>query len=337
MTKVAIVILNWNGEKMLRQFLPSVLAHSNSEGVKLIIADNHSTDNSKALIHEEYPDIHWIQLSKNFGFAGGYNKALEQVEAEYYVLLNSDVEVSPDWIQPLIQAFEQDHKIAAAMPKLISYTDKEFFEYAGAAGGFIDYLGFPFCRGRIFSSIEKDLEQYNDACDIFWASGAALFVRAKNFHEVGGFDERFFAHMEEIDLCWRLQNAGYKIHYQPQSTVYHLGGGTLPNESPQKLYLNFRNNLFLLYKNLEDSQLQSILFKRKLFDGLAAIQYLLQFKFAQFKAVWKAHMDFYRQLPELKNYRKHHPVPHLKLPIYSKSIVKDFFLLGKKKFSDLEF
>lgn len=340
MIKVAVVILNWNGKAFLEQFLPSVTSMSNLRDVEVWVADNGSTDDSLNFIREIYPTVKTLVLDKNYGFTGGYNRALKQIDAKYYVLLNSDVEVSPNWIEPIIDVMDKDEEIAAAMPKILAHHDKVSFEYAGAGGGFIDKFGYPFCRGRMISAIEKDEGQYDDYAEVFWATGACMFVRAKTYHEVGGLDEEFFAHMEEIDLCWRLKNRGYKVAYQPASTVYHVGGGTLPNENPRKLYLNYRNNLFLLYKNLPSSKLLSTLFFRMVLDGLSALMYVVQGKGSYFMAVLKAHLSFYVMQNKFRAKRKENrtQATHYKHPeIYSKSLVYGFFAKGLKKFSDLSF
>lgn len=248
MKKTAVVILNWNGRKFLKKFLPDVIKFSKKDA-EVIVADNASTDDSVAVLKADFPEIRIIENKSNGGFAKGYNQALKLIDAEYYILLNSDIEVTENWINPVIELMESDKNIAACQPKIRSYHEKEKFEYAGAAGGFIDKFGYPFCRGRIFQSLEEDKGQYDDTVEIFWATGAALFIRAELYHKLGGMDDDFFAHMEEIDLCWRLKNEGYKIMYCPKSTVYHVGGGTLPTSSSWKTYLNFRNNFFLIYKN----------------------------------------------------------------------------------------
>ncbi|MCF6242878.1 MAG: glycosyltransferase family 2 protein [Bacteroidales bacterium] len=301
--KVAVVILNWNGEKYLKQFIPALIKNSNSDEVVLYVADNASSDDSVQYLRDNYPQIKLILLDENYGFAGGYNKALQQINAEYYILLNSDVEVTSNWIFPIIEKLDQDKSIAAAMPKIKSFNKKTYFEYAGAAGGFIDKYGYPFCRGRILDTIEKDAGQYDDEREIFWASGACMFVRSSVFHEHDGFDADFFAHMEEIDLCWRMKNSGYKIMYYSDVEVYHVGGGALPNNSPFKLYLNFRNNLFMLYKNLPKGKLFQTLFLRMILDGASALVYLLQFSFSSFSAVFRAHIAFYKSLKNTVGYR----------------------------------
>ncbi len=336
--KTAIVILNWNGQKHLEKFLPSVIEHSSIENVDIYVADNGSTDNSVEFIQAEYPQIKLILLDKNYGYTGGYNKALAQIKAKYFVLLNSDVEVTANWIKPVIEFMDKDPSIAACQPKILSYSNKEHFEYAGAAGGFIDKYGYPFCRGRILNSFEKDEGQYNDTREIFWATGACMFVRANLFKLAGGLDDNFFAHMEEIDLCWRFKNMGYKVFYNSASTVYHLGGGALPNNSATKLYLNYRNNLFLLYKNLPDNKRFSIIFVRLILDVLSAFVYLISFKFAFFGAVFKAHISFYK---ERKNINSHKQIgklaPENIAGIYHKSIILDYFIRKNKKFTQLQF
>jgi GT2 family glycosyltransferase len=338
MTKVAVVILNWNGEKFLQKFLPSVLAHSDKAISEVWVADNGSTDSSLQFVQHNFPEVKCLAFDKNYGFTGGYNRALKQIEASYYVLLNSDIEVTAHWLEPIINFLDENKSVAAAMPKLLSYDNREYFEYAGAAGGFIDFLGFPFCRGRILSHIEKDEGQYNTPTEIFWATGACLFIRADVFHAAGGLDEDFFAHMEEIDLCWRLKNRGYKIYYIPESVVYHVGGGTLPNDNPRKLFLNYRNNLFLLYKNLPKGSFRSILFMRMILDGISSVMYLLQGKWAFFLSVPKAHFNFYKLVNTFRRKRidnnkqrteKTHP------QIFKRSIIFSFFVRKARNFSQL--
>ena len=257
MDKLAIVILNWNGEKMLQQYLPSVIEYSNEEAV-IYVADNASTDHSLELLREQFPTCKLIVLEKNWGFAEGYNKALAQIEAEYYLLLNSDIEVTPHWLTPMLQYMDEHEDVAACQPKLRSIFERNSFEYAGASGGYLDRYGYPFCRGRIFNVVEKDHHQYDDVADVLWATGAALLVRARDYNKVGGLDGRFFAHNEEIDLCWRLRIMGRRIVCIPQSCVYHVGGGTLPKGNPMKTFLNFRNNLTMLYKCLPDEELKPV-------------------------------------------------------------------------------
>ncbi len=338
--KVAIVILNWNGQKYLEQFLPSVVKNSGFEFVKIYVADNGSTDNSVTFLKENYPNIQLILFDQNYGFTGGYNRALEQINAKYFVILNSDVEVTSGWLQPIINFMDQNEEFAACQPKIKAFAQKEYFEYAGAAGGFIDKYGYPFCRGRVLNKFEKDTGQYNKATEIFWATGACMVVRGDMFKDIGGFDDDFFAHMEEIDLCWRLKNEGKKIYYIPESVVYHVGGGTLPNNSPNKLYLNYRNNLFLLYKNLPSNKRFRTLIIRMILDGVSAFMYLFSFSFSFFFAVLKAHLHFYLSVKTLRKKRRtlvHQNNSYKHKQIYGKSIVFDFFIRKKHKFSDLKF
>lgn len=292
MHKVAIVILNWNGAKMLRRFLPSVLTGSKGEGVEIYVADNASTDESCEVVGKEFPTVHLIRLDQNYGFAEGYNKALECVEAEYVMLLNSDVEVSEDWLKPLTEYMDAHSEVVACQPKILSWREKNQFEYAGAAGGFIDKYGYPFCRGRIFEEVEEDHGQYDSVIPVFWATGAALMIRLDVYREVGGLDGRFFAHMEEIDLCWRLHSRGYQIVCLPESIVYHVGGATLKKENPRKTFLNFRNNLLMLYKNLPQGELGSVMRIRKILDYMAACFFLLKGDRANFHAVLQARKEY---------------------------------------------
>jgi hypothetical protein len=338
MTSVAIVILNWNGRHHLREFLPSVCKHSASSGADIVVVDNGSTDDSVRYLRDAFPDVKVIEFDRNYGFAMGYYKALEQIRAAYYVLLNSDVEVTAGWLDPLVGAMESNPRLGACMPKLLSFEQREYFEYAGAAGGYIDRFGYPFCRGRILNALEKDTGQYNDTRSIFWASGACMFVRAAAYEKAGGLDGEFFAHMEEIDLCWRMHRVGYSVSVIPASTVYHLGGGTLPNNTPRKLYLNYRNNLFLLFKNLPVFQLIPVMFIRMLLDGLSALIYLLNGSSAFFGSVVRAHLAFYRRIPLLIRLRQ-----QLKgkirtgkiTDIYPGSIVFDFFVRRRRHFDQL--
>lgn len=274
--KTSVVILNWNGAEMLRRFLPSVIAYSQGEGVEICVADNASSDNSCEVIEREFPEVRLIRLSENYGFAEGYNRALQQIDAEYVVLLNSDVEVTSGWLEPMTDYLDKHPQVAACQPKLLSFQEKSCFEYAGAAGGFIDKYGYPFCRGRIFDVIESDHGQYEDIIPVFWATGAALLIRLQVYREVGGLDGRFFAHMEEIDLCWRLRSRGYGIVCLPFSRVYHVGGATLKKENPRKTLLNFRNNLIMLYKNLPENELYRVMRVRLFLDYLAAFVFLLK-------------------------------------------------------------
>lgn len=303
MKKVSIVILNWNGEEMLRTFLPSVLFCSSGQNVEICVADNGSTDESCRLLEEEFPTVRLIRLEQNYGFAEGYNRALEQVDAEYVVLLNSDVEVTVDWLFPLVSFMDNHPEVGACQPKILSYKNRESFEYAGAAGGFIDHLGYPFCRGRIFDSVEKDEGQYNQVLPVFWATGAALLIRRQLYQEVGGLDGRFFAHMEEIDLCWRLRSRGHAIYCIPSSVVYHVGGATLKKENPRKTFLNFRNNLLMLYKNLPENELYQVMFQRTILDWIAAVVFFLKGDFGAARAVARARKQYKRLRPRFKQDR----------------------------------
>jgi len=283
--KIAIVILNWNGKKLLEQFLPSVV--QNSPEATVYIADNASTDDSISFVTKHFPTIQIIKNKYNFGYAQGYNEALKQVDADIFALVNSDVEVTQNWLQPILETFKNEPNTAIVQPKILDYKHKEYFEYAGAGGGFIDKYGFPFCRGRIFDTIEKDNGQYNDTCDIFWASGASFFIRSSVFKELNGFDVDFFAHQEEIDLCWRAINKNYTIKYNGLSTIYHVGGATLNEENPKKTFLNFRNSLFMLTKNLPKEKLFKILLIRMVLDGIAGLRFLFKGKFTHLFAVLK--------------------------------------------------
>ena len=333
MKKIAVVILNWNGKKFLEELLPTLIQHTPSE-VDIVVGDNASSDNSVEFLKQSYPQIQIIQNDKNYGFAEGYNKVLDKVYADYFVLLNSDVEVTDNWISPIINMMDADDNIAICQPKLLSYYQRDTFEYAGGAGGYIDKYGYPFCRGRLFTTLEKDNGQYNDVCEIFWATGAAMFVKAKVWKDLDGLDGDFFAHMEEIDFCWRAKNAGYKVYYCPQSVVYHIGGGTLPPSSPFKTFLNFRNNFSLLFKNLQKRQLAYVFPIRILMDWVAALKFLAEKKPKEFTAVIKAHWDFYRQIPALKHKRKN--ITQRKVSnIYNGNIVLEYYLKGKKIFSKL--
>jgi GT2 family glycosyltransferase len=331
--KTAIVILNWNTRNHLETFLPNLVKYSSSTGTRIIVADNGSSDDSVGFLRKNYPQVELILLDKNYGFAEGYNKALAQIKAEYYIILNSDIEVTENWLPPLIKLLETNPDIAACMPKLRSYYQRGHFEYAGAAGGFIDKYGYPFCKGRIFETLEKDEGQYDGTYPVFWATGACMAVKADIFHKTGGFDPYFFAHQEEIDLCWRMQNHGYKIYCTTDSVVYHLGGGTLPKSNSRKTYLNIRNNQVLLYKNLPKEKWRRILLIRLVMDGIAALKFLTGSNPSEFMAVFKAHMSFYKYLFSKKDYLKISYEP-LEL-IHKKSIVIQYYVLKKKFFSDL--
>ena len=333
--KVAVVILNYNGRKFLEEFLPNVIANCDPALAEVVVADNASTDDSVAFMREHFPEIRLIENGSNGGFTTGYNLALRQVEAQYYVLLNSDIEVAPHWIEPVIALMDADPQIAACQPKILSYYNKDQFEYAGACGGFIDKYGYPFCRGRLFQNLENDEHQYDEPMEVFWATGACMFVRADLYHQIGGLDDSFFAHMEEIDLCWRLKNAGYKVYCCPQSWVYHIGGGTLPKNSPRKTYLNFRNNLSLLVKNLPKRRVKRTILYRIFLDWVAADKFLFEGCFKDFWMVFKAHWDFYRRLRSLRAKRREN-THQLVSCIYKRNIVFDSILRGKKKYSELK-
>jgi GT2 family glycosyltransferase len=339
MNKTAIVILNWNGLDYLKMFLGTVVKYSISPGTIVCVADNGSTDGSSEWVTENYKNVELIRLDKNYGFAGGYNLAIKQLDARYFVLLNSDIEVTGGWLQPLVNYMDNNPDVASCQPKIRSYHNKDHFEYAGAAGSFIDKYGYTYCRGRIIFEIEKDTGQYDSQIDIFWSSGACMIIRSDVWKECNGFDAAFFAHMEEIDLCWRFNKAGYRVSYIPSSVVYHVGGGALPYESPFKTYLNFRNSLFLLYKNLPDKNFQTVLFIRKLLDGLAAMRFLGKGNFSCVKAILKAHIDFYKSLGDLKLKReivKKMEIVHSPKLILNKSIVFEFYVKGNKTFSSLK-
>ena len=338
MTRAAIVILNYNGRKYLKKFLPSVVTYSSGQPIYVI--DNGSTDNSSTFVKSNYPTIHLLQFGENKGFAGGDNEALKQITADIYVLVNNDIEVTSSWLEPILQQMEDDPSIAACQPKLLSYHRKSTFEYAGAAGGFIDFLGFPFCIGRLFQEMEEDHGQYDDITRIFWASGACLFIRSDIFHHLGGFDIDFFAHMEEVDLCWRIQNAGYKVYYNGNSKVYHVGGGTLSKSNPRKTYLNFRNGLSMFVKNEVQGKLWWKIPLRSCFDFIAFLKFSIFDTLPDGFAVLKAHFFFWIKLPHALKKRKHAKKnwlnPRIRIVfIYNNSIVLDYFLRRKKKFMEL--
>lgn len=333
--KVAVVILNYNGRKFLEEFLPNVIANCDPALAEVVVADNASTDDSVVFMKEHFPDVRLIENDSNGGFATGYNMALRQIVAQYYVLLNSDIEVTSHWLEPVIAMMDDNPGIAACQPKILSYYHKQQFEYAGACGGFIDKYGYPFCRGRVFQNLEEDEGQYDEPKEVFWATGACMFVRADLYHQVGGLDDSFFAHMEEIDLCWRLKSAGYLVYCCPQSRVYHIGGGTLPKNSPRKTYLNFRNNLSLLVKNLPDGRVKRTIIYRIALDWVAALKFLFEGCPKDFCMVFKAHFDFYRRLRllrEKRNCGKHQDVSC----VYRRNIVFDHVFRGKKEFSALD-
>ena len=336
-SKVAVVILNWNGKSFLEKFLPTVLKFS--PNAQIIVADNQSSDDSVAFLKKEFPQVSIILNPSNDGFAKGYNIALKQVQAQYYVLLNSDVEVTDNWINPIIELMDSNPKIAACQPKILDYTHKTKFEYAGAAGGYIDKYGYPFCRGRLFNVLEEDKGQYNSTKEVFWATGACMFVRAEAFWKVGGFDDDYFAHMEEIDVCWRMKNIGYQIYVEPQSTIYHVGGGTLNKLSPRKTFLNFSNNLMTLTKNASPRFLFFKIIYRMILDGVAAFKFLFEGNGSHFFAVIKAHFSFYKHLPStLKkrdNMRLMDDFKDATTGVYENNIVYTHFVKGVKNYSEL--
>jgi GT2 family glycosyltransferase len=339
MNKTAIVILNWNGIGYLKMFLKTVVNHSGRPDTEVYVADNGSTDGSADWVTVNFKEVKLIQLGKNYGFAGGYNMAINQLDAKYFVLINSDIEVTEGWLDPLISFMENNPDVASCQPKILSYDRKGYFEHAGAAGCFIDKYGYPYCRGRILNIVEKDEGQYDIQINTFWSSGACMIVRAEAWDKCGGFDAEFFAHMEEIDLCWRFNKAGYRVCFIPSSIVYHVGGGALPYDSPFKIYLNFRNSLFMLYKNLPDDRLHYVILIRKLMDGLAAIMFLLKGKFDYFRSVWRAHMSYYKHIQDLKIKRE--IVNKLgkgdsQSLILNKSIVFEFYVKGNRTFNCLK-
>jgi GT2 family glycosyltransferase len=331
--KTAIIILNWNGQKLLEQFLPSVVNFS-SELAEIYIADNASTDTSIKYVKKFYPSIKIIENTTNEGYAKGYNDALANIEADIYCLLNSDVEVTKDWLKPVLEVFEKEEKTAIIQPKLLDFKDKTKFEYAGGAGGFLDIYGYPYCRGRVFNDLETDNGQFNDVSDIFWASGACLFIRSKIYHQLDGLDEDYFAHQEEIDLCWRTQNIGYKVKYVGTSTVFHVGGATLQETNPHKTYLNFRNSLLNVVKNVPKKWFLFVVFSRLILDGIAGIKFLIELRPIHTFAILRAHINFYKnffkflakrkKLQKKQDYNLH------------TSIVWQYFILGRKKFKDLK-
>lgn len=336
-SKVAVVILNWNGKSFLEKFLPSVTEFSKTH--QIIVADNNSSDDSVSFLKQNYPNIKIINNPSNDGFAKGYNIALKQVSAEYYILLNSDVEVTENWINPIIELMDANPSIGACQPKILDYNHRNKFEYAGACGGFIDKYGYPFCRGRVFNVLENDNHQYDNEMEVFWATGACMFVRSEAFWKVGGFDEDYFAHMEEIDVCWRMKNIGYKIFVQPKSVIYHVGGGTLNKLSPRKTYLNFRNNLITVTKNAYSPFLVLKIIYRMILDGVAGLKFLLEGNGSHCIAVIKAHFSFYKMLPStLKKRKQLKQLPGFnfaRVGVYDKNIVYMHFIKGEKTYSEL--
>lgn len=338
MKKASVIILNWNGKQLLEEFLPSIIKYTNHDIADIVIADNASSDLSLTFIRENYPSLSIIELAENYGYAAGYNNALDKIHTEYSILLNSDVEVTPNWLEPLIDFLDTNRQVASVQPKILAQKKKDYFEYAGASGGFIDKYGYPFCRGRIFDSVEKDVNQYNQPSNIFWASGACLVIRTDIYKLVGGLDSSFFAHMEEIDLCWRLNARGFKVTCIPQSAVYHVGGATLAEESPKKTFLNFRNNLLMLYKNLDDKEFKHIYRIRFTLDYIAAFQLLVKGNFKNAKAIHKAHIEFNNIKVNFKESRKENLEKQTiqKISsIFPKSILWQFFIKKHNTFSSL--
>ncbi len=330
LNKTAVVILNWNGAKLLQQFLPSIIKFSGN--ATIYVADNASTDTSIEVLKSEFPTVKIIENTGNFGFAKGYNEALRFVEEPYYALVNSDIEVTENWLQPIESIFDNEPKTAIIQPKLLDFKKKTHFEYAGAAGGFIDKYGYPFCKGRIFDTLEEDLGQYNEETEVFWATGACFFIRKEVYRTLQGFDDDFFAHQEEIDLCWRANNLGFTAKYCPNSVVYHVGGATLNEANPKKTFLNFRNSLLMLTKNLPKEKLFPIIFTRLILDGIAGLQFIFQGKFKHFFAILKAHFHFYHLIS--RNLKKR-DISQKKNYFYSKSIVWSYFVEKKKTFPSL--
>jgi GT2 family glycosyltransferase len=339
MSPISIVLLNWNGKHFLEKFLPGIVRFS--PGCNIVVADNYSTDGSVEYVQKHHPQVRMIRFKENLGFCKGYNRALKQIESDYYVLLNTDVEVTQGWIDPVINLMENDNSIAVCQPKILSWHNKRSFEYAGAAGGFLDVLGYPFCRGRIFNTIEEDHGQYDDERQIFWASGASFFIRAHLFHRMGGFDERFFAHMEEIDLCWRLINAGHKIYFTAKSVVFHVGGGALPQGTPKKTFLNFRNNLLMLSNNLDRSEFWWKITCRFYLDYMAFLLLMLTGKLKSAMGIPKAHKEFVIMATKKKKLKFTNTLPkeksRLKNLMYPSLILFDYFFKGKKEFKNLNF
>lgn len=331
--KIAIVILNWNGRKLLEKFLPSITTYS-QEDADIYVADNNSTDDSVSFVKEHFPQVQIILNKTNGGFAKGYNDALKNVKADVYALVNSDIEVTENWLQPIIQVFEKQKDTAIIQPKLLDYKNKTKFEYAGAGGGYVDFMGYPFCRGRVFMDLENDHGQFDDITDIFWASGACFFIKSNVYHELGGFDEQYFAHQEEIDLCWRVQNEGYKIKYVGASKVYHVGGATLKESNPQKTYLNFRNSLFTIAKNVPKRFVFIVIFMRLFLDGVAGLKFLLELRPIHSWAIIKAHLSFYWHLRKMLSKRRALSFKQTSY-FYCFSVVWEHFILRKKKFSNI--
>jgi len=331
--KIAIVILNWNGRSLLEKFLPSVVSYSQDDA-EIYVADNNSSDDSIDFLDKNYPKVKIIKNKINGGFAKGYNDALKRIDADIYALVNSDIEVTENWLKPIIKAFKEDSGTAVIQPKLLDYKNKSKFEYAGAGGGYVDFMGYPFCRGRIFMNLETDNGQFNDTTDIFWASGACFFIKSEIYHAQKGFDEQYFAHQEEIDLCWRVQNEGHQIKYVGASTVYHVGGATLRETNPHKTFLNFRNSLFTISKNVPKRFVFIVIFLRLLMDGIAGIKFVFELRPIHTWAIIKAHLSFYRHLPMMLSKRRALSFKQTNY-FYCFSIVWQHFILRKQKFTEL--
>lgn len=331
--KVAIVILNWNGQQLLEKFLPSIVKYSSGEA-DVYVADNNSTDNSISFLKTHFPSVKIVQNKINGGFAKGYNDALKFIDADIYALVNSDIEVTQNWLKPIIEQFKLNTNTVAIQPKLLDYKDKSKFEYAGAGGGFVDFMGYPYCKGRIFMDLETDVQQYDNTYDIFWATGACFFIRSEKYHQLNGFDEDYFAHQEEIDLCWRIQNEGFDIQYVGASQVYHVGGATLKETNPRKTFLNFRNSLFTISKNVPKRFLFFTILFRLILDAIAGLKFILELRPIHTWAIIKAHFSFYWNLPKMLKKRKH--ISFKRTNYYQCfSIVWQYFVLGRDKFSKL--
>ena len=333
-SKIAVVILCWNGRKFLEEFLPSLIQFQSADS-DIVVADNASTDDSLSFLRQNFPTVKIIAPEKNFGFAEGYNQAIKKIDSEYIVLINQDVAVTQNWLAPLLSVMENDDRVGAVHPRIHAHLQPTYFEYAGAAGGWIDKYGYTFCRGRVFDSVEEDQHQFPQSAEVFWASGACMLVRKKVYESLEGLDGDFFAHMEEIDFCWRLKNAGYRVMYCADATVYHLGGGSLPHGNPFKTYLNFRNNLAMIAKNLPEKRFRTLML-RMMLDQLAAIRSLLTFHFKDFLAIQRAHIYFLTHMKKINSKRTKSSIPFLQMQgVYNGSIVWNYFLKGKKKFTDI--
>ena len=331
--KVAIVILNWNGRKLLEEFIPSIVKHRDNADV--YVADNNSTDDSIAYLNSNFPEVKIIKNKVNGGYAKGYNDALKKIDADIYALVNSDIEVTKDWLKPIVRQFKKNQNTVVIQPKLLDYKNKSKFEYAGAAGGFVDFMGYPYCKGRVFMSLETDENQYDGIYDIFWASGACLFIRSDVYHDMGGFDEDYFAHQEEIDLCWRIQNEAYNIQCVGTSKVYHVGGATLRESNPQKTFLNFRNSLFTISKNVPKRFMLFVIICRLILDGIAGLKFALELRPIHTWAVIKAHLSFYYRLPKILKKRKN--ISFKKTNYYSCfSVVWQYFILRRNNFTSIK-